>query len=85
VIAAPAGPLAQPHLAATTLVHPTLAQGIAMATEGTQARQCSTEHRPTHHLATSTVTTVTTQNFGKIEINGVNQNTNFLSQQKLLF
>jgi hypothetical protein len=33
----------------------------------------------------SRTTSVTTQNFGKIEINGVNQNTKCWSQQKLLF
>jgi hypothetical protein len=37
------------------------------------------------HSSIVVVVTVTTQVFGKIEINGIYQNTKFWSQQKLLF
>jgi hypothetical protein len=57
VIAIPANPLARPHLAEMPLIHPTLAQGIAMATVGTQTRQSSTDHRPSCHLAARPATT----------------------------
>jgi hypothetical protein len=51
VIAVPANPLARPHLAETPLIHPTLAQGIAMPTVDTQLGQSSTDLFPCYHLA----------------------------------
>jgi hypothetical protein len=51
VIAVPANPLARPHLAETPLIHPTLAQGIAMPTVDTQLGQSSSDLFPCCHLA----------------------------------